>query len=67
MAQILQRHCLQRELVLGVADLGIDGEILHRLQIERDTGELRRFFLQAGDDDVCQAIASFTEWLEVDL
>ena len=26
---------LQRELVLGAADVGVDGQVLHRLQIER--------------------------------
>ena len=41
---------LQHELVLRAADVGVDRQVLHRLHVERDAGDVRRLLLQPADD-----------------
>ncbi|MNT19408.1 hypothetical protein D3C72_1546680 [compost metagenome] len=65
-AELVQRHGLQGKLVLGAADLGVDGQILHRLQIQLHAGELCALLLQTSDDGR-NTVAAFAQGFEVDL
>ena len=40
----------QRELILGGADRGVDRQVLHRLHVERNAGDVGGLPLQAADD-----------------
>ena len=40
----------RRVLILRAADAVFDGQVLHRLHVERDAGDLRQLRLQAADD-----------------
>jgi hypothetical protein len=58
---------LQRELVLGAADRGVDGQILHRLHVERDArDDAGRLALQAADHSLAMSSAALVVRLEID-
>ena len=65
-AERVQRGGLQRELVLRAADLGINGQILNRLQVKLNARHPRDGVLQTLNDGV-DAIVAFIQRLEVDL
>ena len=64
--QLVRVGIFQRVLVLGAADAVIDREILHRLHVERDAGDLGQLRLQAADD-LGGGDFAHVERLEVDL
>ena len=65
-AEVIQRGGLQRELVLRAADLGIDGQILNRLQVKLNARHARDGVLQPLNDGV-DAIVALIQRLKVDL
>ncbi len=62
----LQRVGLKRKLVLGAADLSIDGQILGGLQIQRHAWHVRHRLLQTGNHRL-DAVITLIERLKVDL
>ena len=48
--ELVRIRVLQRELVLGAADRGVDGQVLHRLHVEIDAGDILHLALQPADD-----------------
>ncbi len=65
-AERVQRVGLQGELVLRAADRGVDGQILHRLQVELHAGHFARRLLQALNDGL-DAVVALIQRLKVDL
>ena len=65
-AERVQRGGLQRELVLRAADLGIDGQILNRLQVKLNARHAGDGALQPLNDGV-DAIVALIQRLKVDL
>jgi hypothetical protein len=65
LGKLVRIGILDDELILRAADAGVDGQVLHRLHVERDAGDVRGLFLEAADD-VAGARAALVARLQVD-
>jgi hypothetical protein len=63
--EVLHIHRFDGELILRAADPVLDGQVLHRLHVQRDSVDLRQLRLQS-PDDVARARVALGLGLQVD-